>query len=268
MPKFGLLIRCIGHAVAAQGLKCLMGLVPFGERLYEIACDAHERFKQGCCEEEALAQVEAAVQATSDEVRIEAREAFTQVRAAAAPEAAVQLARPELEKGLIGYLEQIPLAIRTTLRRPADPTGRSIPRNFSLRKPEEFLKLLPQRPPRFRTGNRVLDGWILTELLGVGGFGEVWKAEHGFLSSQLPVALKFCLAAESVRYLKHEARLVDHLMSQGSLPGVVQLKHVYLDNDPPCIAYEFINGGDLCGLMHDWLRQPPEKRILLVPRPC
>jgi serine/threonine protein kinase len=249
MARFHLLIRCIGEAVVAQGIKGLMGLVPFGDRLYEIASDAHGRYRQFCQNQEALAQVEAAARATFDEVKAEVRQVVAAVKA------------PEAEKNLASYLEQVPASIRSTLRRPADPTGRSVPRNFSLKRAEDFLRLLPPRPPRFRPGDRVRDGWVLSELLGVGGFGEVWKAEH---ASQPPVAFKFCLDDEAARYLRHEASLLDRLKSQAPVPGVVELRNVYLDSDPPCIAYEFVNGGDLCGLMHDWLLLTPARRFQLA----
>src|SRR5262249_35421144 len=90
MARFGLLIRCVGEAVAAQGLRCLLGLVPFGERLYDIARDAHERYKQRCGLEEGLASLEAAARASLDEVKGEVREAVAEIRANAPPAVAAQ----------------------------------------------------------------------------------------------------------------------------------------------------------------------------------
>lgn len=260
MANFGILIRCIGEAVASQGFKCLLGLIPFADRLYDIAHDAHELFKQRCQLREGLAQIEAAAQAPLEEVKEEVKKVVAEIRAGAGPE----FADPIVEKALSGFLEQVPAAIRTASRRPADPTGRTLPANFSVKKVEDFLRLLPPRLPRFQPGNRVIENWVLSELLGVGGFAEVWKAKHAFLPNQPPAALKFCLDPDAPRFLRHEAGIMNQMMSQGHRPGVVQLRNVHLDSNPPCLEYEFINGGDLCGLMHDWLRLSVEKRVKLT----
>ncbi len=147
----------------------------------------------------------------------------------------------------------MPAAICRSLRRPADPSGRSAPAGFAVSSADDLLRLLPAGPPRFRPGDRPVAGWELEELLGVGGFGEVWKARHPRLRNLPPVALKFCLGEDSARYLRHEAALIDRLMGYSrALPGLVELRNAHLDADPPCLEFEYIAGGDLCGLMHQW----------------
>jgi len=46
MAQFAVLFRCIGSALCAKGLKALVGLVPFGESLYEIAEETWKQFRQ------------------------------------------------------------------------------------------------------------------------------------------------------------------------------------------------------------------------------
>ena len=72
--------------------------------------------------------------------------------------------------------------MRQSLRRPADPSGKTVPAGLALRRPEDLLPLLPQGLPRFKPGDRPLPGVDreLVELLGSGGFGEVWTARNPY----------------------------------------------------------------------------------------
>src|SRR5262245_49554993 len=78
------------------------------------------------------------------------------------------------------YLYQMPRQLQASLRRPEDPTGRTAPASLVIRSAEDMQQLLPERMPRFKPGDRPVLGTdlVVQELLGVGGFGEVWKAVH------------------------------------------------------------------------------------------
>src|SRR5207244_11486737 len=154
------------------------------------------------------------------------------------------------------YLMEVPATIRHSLRRPEDPAGDTVPARLPLQRAEDLLTFLPARLPRFRSGDTPIPGvdWQLEELLGVGGFGEVWKARNPNMTSAPSVALKFCLDPTSAKVLRNEAKLLDRLMLQGRHPGIVPLRQTYLSAEPPCLEYEYIPGGNLAGVIHEWHR--------------
>jgi hypothetical protein len=246
VPGFLHLLRCVGKAVVKNAGKALASLVPFGEFAYDVAKDAYEDYSK----ESREAQLRAELQDLAQAPQAEVRQAVEEV---AAHEAAGQPA--EVRLALVAYLTQLPASIRQSLRRPTDPGGTTVPAGLPLKKPEDLLPFLPAGLPRFKPGDRPLAAdWELVEMLGKGGFGEVWKARHLTRSRQKPVALKFCLDPVAADTLRHEAALHDHLdrvREEASLPGIIPLLETYLRADPPCLMYELIEGGDLGGLIQE-----------------
>jgi hypothetical protein len=183
---------------------------------------------------------------------------------------AVADASPAQQHDLKVFLSMIPNAIRRSQRRASDPSGRSVSPNLALNRPESLLPFLPTRVPRFRAGERPLPGvdLVLCELLGMGGFGEVWKAKNPRFDGVPPVALKFCLDREArEQLLLHEAETLNRVMRCGSHPGIVRLQNSYLSADPPFLAYDFVAGGELSSLIRDSRPSgglPPRQSALIV----
>jgi formylglycine-generating enzyme required for sulfatase activity/serine/threonine protein kinase len=168
--------------------------------------------------------------------------------------------QPESKRSLIAtYLEQLPQALRPSARKSDDQIIPStLPPELVPNEPDDLRRILPERLPRFKPGDRPLPGVDLevVELLGMGGFGEVWKAINPHFDSMPPVALKFCLDGPSRdRLVRHEAAVLNQVMRQGQHPGIVPLLRTYLNADPPCLEYEFVDGGNLTLLIKEW-RQP------------
>ncbi len=240
MPSAFVFLRCIGKAA----VKNIVNLVSFGVG-GDILVDAWDYWQKATREEQRPAEVQAVAQMPAAELRAEVARI---VREEAAALSAAQQAQ------VASYLGQVPAMIRRSLRRPSDPTGTTTASGTAFRKREDLLPLLPASLPRFKAGDRPagIGDWELVELLGVGGFGEVWKARNPHFDGVAPVALKFCLdAAARDRLLKHEAAVLNQVMRQGKHEGIVPLLHTYLSADPPCLAYEYIDGGDLAGLIQE-----------------
>jgi hypothetical protein len=143
---------------------------------------------------------------------------------------------PEYRKAVTEYVKLIPPRIRATFSRPEDPTGTTAPAKWIAARPDDILPFLPPRPPMFREGDSPPEAarWILTERLGIGGFGEVWKARSKTMQNSYS-AFKFCLdpvsqqrifenELENVELVKNE--LIDH-------PNIVKLIDAHLEGDTP-----------------------------------
>jgi len=200
--------------------------------------------------------VEAAANANKDDIESALRDPAIQTLLTKVPAAA----KPRIIEELRDYLRLIPGAIRRTYRRWEDPTGKTVPPELVPRQARDLIPLLAVQKPRFSKGDRPIAGadWRLEEFLGIGGFGEVWKAGNPHLSSAKPSVLKFATDPLARSMLERgDARLNDLIQRAGSHPGIVPLLETYLSSDPPCLRFEYVEGGDLAGLMLQWSRKKP-----------
>jgi serine/threonine protein kinase len=131
-----------------------------------------------------------------------------------------------------------------------------VPASLAPRRSDDLLGLLPTGTSRFSRGMRPVNGvdLELDDLLGIGGFGEVWRARNPRLPSAPPVALKFCLKSSDREALETEIEIANRLMHAGPPPGIVRIQHTYLAAEVPFLEYEYVEGGDLAAVIEDWHR--------------
>jgi TPR repeat protein/serine/threonine protein kinase len=251
-------IRYVAEAVVLVGVKRLAGsVVPFGGFVVELAGKVIERYGVQRQLDRLRTDLQQMLQAHRDQVR-------------AVVEAVVREVLPEDRPGeraqLAGYLEQMPDVARRSLSRPEDREGKTVPAALRLEEPVQLAQLLPLRLPQFTPGQQLpgAENWQLVKLLGVGGFGEVWLAENRDIS--LKRAVKFCLNPQArQQLLAHEGQLVHKILSfsrscADDVHGIVPLLDARLDVEPPWLAYEYVDGGDLSDIIAQQAQCPPRER--------
>jgi serine/threonine protein kinase len=239
-------LKCVGQGF----LKCGLNLVlsPFGAVVYDIAKEAWDNYKQQKQAADLRKELEEIVQSTREELKQAVSEVVE----------AIAAGKSETDReALTNYLALLPSAIQRSLRSPSDPSGATVPYGLPLSKAQDLIPLLPQRVPQFKVGQQPkgIGDWKLEKLLGVGGFGEVWKASSPYVD---PVALKFCLDPLTAVALRNEAdllRRVSKVSKQGKHPGIVKLQHTYLSTDTPCLEYEYVEGSDLTEFIYQQLKK-------------
>ncbi len=245
MSRVRPVLECVGLALCEKGRKVYQGTRTYGDVLPDVAKCALEHLHQKMASDEirhAFADVAAADPKVYRETLDKVVEGLAQVQSV------------PFKKELIDYLTFLPASVRQVLRRPSDPQGLTAPDRVEFYKPEELIVFLPPRPPRFRPGAKPpgLGNWTLTELRGIGECSEVWLGSDSDHPDHLPVALKFATDSESKDRMKAGQALFQAVFDLNDVAGIVPLRSVFLETDPPCLESAFVSGYDLTALINDW----------------
>jgi formylglycine-generating enzyme required for sulfatase activity len=240
-----LLLDSLGQAFCEKGRKALQGYAAFGDALTPVSERTLVELRKHMPSEQIRVALGEAAAMDPDDYAVVLRKAMdTLCRVQSVP------FRADLE----AYLFHLPLSVQTMFRRPSCPHGLTPPEKLDFYKAEQFLPFLPPRRPHFHSGDSPpgLDQWQLRELRGLGECGEVWLADDDEQPEHSPAALKFVIDPESIKRFKNSTGLFHNAFELNDINGIVPLRSVYLDSDPPCLEYAFVSGYDLTGLMHEW----------------
>jgi formylglycine-generating enzyme required for sulfatase activity len=154
---------------------------------------------------------------------------------------------------LTEYLDPWQRLLKGHFRRPSDISGTQLPTNFRLDSPEEFLPLLPSRRSQLAPGRepKGLDNWKLIELLGFGELTETWLVED-VLHPGRPAVLKFVTDHDAADDLRANQNLFLEAFRLVHEVGVVPLRTVYLETDPPALETAYLDAYSLASLIRDW----------------
>ena len=259
MPRLQAFLECVGQSLCEKGRKALQGQWSFADVLPDIARGAFEYTNRKLPGSDLRA-------ALADCGAVEPREYERRIGELIADIAQTH-AVPKAE--FADYMRALPATVRQALRRPTDPDGRTSSEKLAFFKPEELAVFLPPRLPRFRPGDK-LEEWTLTELRGMGQSSEIWRAEAPGQPDHSPAAFKFVIDPALQTAVKENSPLFKKVFDLNTVPGVLPLRSVYLETDPPCLESPYVYGYDLAGLLFDWKWRydaaKPEAALKLIRR--
>jgi formylglycine-generating enzyme required for sulfatase activity len=244
--------------VIVVGMKRLPVVGGFIELADECAAEVEsiKKDQQMKTLEERVKELEGAMKIGGEEARKIAEEVVAEERKKGAE------ISEEKEKAIMDIAEIMPASIKEKTERTMREVQRrgtsivsALPIEASVSSESDranfYRNLLPTRYPKYRKGETVPQrpAWEFKELVGMGGFGEVWRISHTEL--EMEQALKMCLEPNSALVLKREEKTLGALRKHlGNNENVVRIEDSNTKVDPYWIAMEYIEGGTL----ESWIR--------------
>ena len=149
------------------------------EVLPDVARDVWAWWGNGRPEDQLRAEIQEIAQLTPQEAEQQAAQIMS-AQAANTPEPVLRL--------VTSLVARVPAAVRASQAAawPIPSADAPCSPRFGLRGPTTCCPSCPHHLPRFHEGQKPIPGidWELVEPLGVGGFGEVWRARNPFTWGQ------------------------------------------------------------------------------------
>ena len=167
--------RFVAEAIAQTGVKGLIEELQGGRFTYAVAEAVLRLYRERRREDELRNDLVEVIGLTSDQTAEKAAQATREVVASTPAWTADDIEIVEQ------YLAAIPPAVRASLRRPADPTGLTVPADFAVRSADDVIRLLPARLPRFRPGADLPQrpDWVLENCSGRVGLAKCGWLDTG-----------------------------------------------------------------------------------------
>ncbi len=124
---------------------------------------------------------------------------------------------------------------------------------------ERLIEQLIQNIQPKRKAGEAIQNWVLKSFLGMGSFGEVWRAENPLYPNEH--VFKFFTQERSRDWLAREANVLRAVKSHlADCPNVIEYLDVAISAEPyPYLVLEYAELGSL----EDWILHPEAERIAL-----
>jgi acetylornithine deacetylase/succinyl-diaminopimelate desuccinylase-like protein len=103
MARWGLLLQCVAESVASQGLRGLMGMVPFGQVLYEVGQGVVERYSKKVQRAEEVACLQDMVVQSHAAIRAEVESRYESIVQNVPESVRAEIQKPEVRARVVAY---------------------------------------------------------------------------------------------------------------------------------------------------------------------